>query len=208
MTSKVEKDCKPVERIGDQLHQRGYIFLEFGREKGIKESRRAAAAREADRVMTHPKQSQPSLRRFLRPTLRNLSRIVLKAMKTSLKRIEPKSCLIVPPAERSVDDFRLIKEFLLTFRDAILAHKPLWIDGQILHLDIFASNIVIARTKTLTGILIDLDLAKEHGSFTGLEHFCGLLIRVYLGVNNARFIWDSAVINVHHRDSAALKIVA
>ena len=98
-------------------------------------------------------------------------------------------CLVVSPAGRPLDDFRSIKEFLQALRDAIQAHKSLWIDGQILHRDISMNNIVIAGTETSTGILIDLDLAKEQGSSrSGARHRTGTMqfmaIEVLEGVSH------------------------
>ncbi|KAL2886035.1 Protein kinase domain protein [Ceratocystis lukuohia] len=73
------------------------------------------------------------------------------------------SCLVVSPAGRVISDFRSIKELLESERDAIRAHRSLYVTGKILHRDISPNNIIITNPETANGfkgMLIDLDLAK------------------------------------------------
>ncbi len=57
------------------------------------------------------------------------------------------SCLVVSPAGRVISDFRTVKELLESMRDAIKAHKSLYVTGNILHRDISSSNIIITQPK-------------------------------------------------------------
>lgn len=88
-------------------------------------------------------------------------------------------CLVISPAGRALCDFRSIKELLTAIRDSIKAHSSLYLKGRILHRDISENNIIITDPKKangFTGMLIDLDLAKENGSDqTGARHQTGTM---------------------------------
>lgn len=74
------------------------------------------------------------------------------------------SCLVVKPAGRPLDSFTSVPELLMAFRDAIKAHRSLFLDGNILHRDISQNNIIItdpAENHGFSGMLIDLDLATQ-----------------------------------------------
>ncbi|KAJ4228168.1 hypothetical protein NW759_004248 [Fusarium solani] len=74
------------------------------------------------------------------------------------------SCLVVIPSERPISKFDDIPELLEAFRDALKAHRCLYIDGGILHRDISTGNIIIPDIEIEgepRGMLIDLDLSKE-----------------------------------------------
>ncbi|KAK3331428.1 serine/threonine-protein kinase Sgk2 [Apodospora peruviana] len=89
------------------------------------------------------------------------------------------SCLVVSPAGRVISGFRTIKELLESERDAIKAHRSLYIKGKILHRDISSNNIIITNPETANGfkgMLIDLDLAKVRDSGpSGARHRTGTM---------------------------------
>ena len=89
------------------------------------------------------------------------------------------SCLIVSPAGRVISEFRTIKELLESERDAIKAHRSLYVKGRILHRDISPNNIIITNPETANGfkgMLIDLDLAKVRDSGpSGARHQTGTM---------------------------------
>ncbi|KAI9147408.1 serine/threonine-protein kinase Sgk2 [Paramyrothecium foliicola] len=89
------------------------------------------------------------------------------------------SCLVVSPAGRVISEFRTIKELLEAERDAIKAHRSLYVEGKILHRDISSNNIIITNPKTANGfkgMLIDLDLAKIRDSGpSGARHQTGTM---------------------------------
>ncbi|KAF4120787.1 Protein kinase domain [Geosmithia morbida] len=72
------------------------------------------------------------------------------------------SCLVVSPAGRVLSQFKTARELLEALRDAIKAHRSLYINGDILHRDVSPNNIIITRPETtgFNGMLIDLDQAK------------------------------------------------
>ena len=79
-------------------------------------------------------------------------------------------CLVISPAGRGIRDFQSTKELLEALRDAIKAHRSLYLVGNILHRDISENNIIITDPKKadgFTGMLIDLDLAKKMNSGRG-----------------------------------------
>ena len=88
-------------------------------------------------------------------------------------------CLAISPAGRAISRFESIPELLATLRDAIKAHRSLYIQGEILHRDISENNIIITdpkKTGGFTGMLIDLDLAKALGSGrSGARHQTGTM---------------------------------
>lgn len=89
-------------------------------------------------------------------------------------------CLVILPAGRAIRDFRSILELLEALRDAIKAHRSLYKDGKILHRDISEYNIIITDPKKqadgFSGMLIDMDLAKEIGSGrSGARHQTGTM---------------------------------
>lgn len=100
---------------------------------------------------------------------------VVKFSWTSDKRLF--GCLGILPAGRALNKFGSIRELLTALRDAIRAHRSLYIEGDILHRDVSENNIIITNPKTakgFTGMLIDLDLAKIVGSGkTGARHQTG-----------------------------------
>ena len=72
------------------------------------------------------------------------------------------TCLAISPAGRALVEFKDVPELLTALRDAIKAHKSLYIDGGILHRDISENNIIITdprKADGFAGMLIDLDLA-------------------------------------------------
>ena len=74
------------------------------------------------------------------------------------------TCLAISPAGRALVEYEDVPELLTALRDAIKAHKSLYIDGGILHRDISESNIIItdpSKADGFAGMLIDLDLARE-----------------------------------------------
>ena len=87
-------------------------------------------------------------------------------------------CLAIAPVGRALSEFTqrpeptksvlsAIRELLTTLRDAIKAHRSLYLKGNILHRDISENNIIITNSKEtggFAGMLIDLNLAKVLGS--------------------------------------------
>lgn len=75
-------------------------------------------------------------------------------------------CLIISPAGRPIYKYQSPLELLEALRDAMKAHQSLYSKGDILHRDISENNIIITDPKrdSFSGMLIDLDLAKELGS--------------------------------------------
>lgn len=87
-------------------------------------------------------------------------------------------CLVIAPAGKALSEFTqrpttmnfllsAIGELLTALRDAIRAHRSLYLKGSILHRDISENNIIIMnpdQTGGFAGMLIDLDLAKVLGS--------------------------------------------
>ncbi|TRX93169.1 hypothetical protein FHL15_006037 [Xylaria flabelliformis] len=76
------------------------------------------------------------------------------------------SCRVVSPAGRVISEFETTKELLESMRDAIRAHRSLYITGNILHRDISPNNIIITKPEKETsdsfkGMLIDLDRASS-----------------------------------------------
>ncbi|OJD11474.1 hypothetical protein AJ78_07762 [Emergomyces pasteurianus Ep9510] len=75
-------------------------------------------------------------------------------------------CLVISPAGKALHRFSSTKELLPALRDAIKAHRSLYLKGNILHRDISENNIIITDSETAngySGMLIDLDLAEELG---------------------------------------------
>ncbi|EEH04164.1 conserved hypothetical protein [Histoplasma capsulatum G186AR] len=76
-------------------------------------------------------------------------------------------CVVVSPAVRQIYRYKSPLELLKALRDAIKAYQWLYLDGKILYRDSSENDIVTtdpAKADGSTGILIDLDLAKEVGS--------------------------------------------
>jgi hypothetical protein len=102
------------------------------------------------------------------------------------------SCLVVSPKGRIISTFCTITELLESERDAIKVHRSLYVQGNILHLDISSNNILITDPETadgFKGMLIDLDLAKVGDSGpSGARHRTGtvqfMAIEVLLRINH------------------------
>lgn len=112
-------------------------------------------------------------------------------------------CLAIAPTGRALSEFTQrpqstksvslsIRKLLITLRNAIKAHRSLYLKGNILHRDISENNIIITNpneTDGFTGMLIDLDLAKMIGSGrSGARHQTGTMefmaIEVLLGIDH------------------------
>ncbi|KAL2371887.1 hypothetical protein RJ035_001594 [Blastomyces gilchristii] len=101
-------------------------------------------------------------------------------------------CLVISPAGRPIYKYRSPLELLMALRDAIKAHRSLYLDGNILHRDISENNIIITNPDKAdghSGMLIDLDLAKEVGSArSGARHQTGTMefmaIEVLLNIDH------------------------
>ncbi|CAD6503685.1 BgTH12-03344 [Blumeria graminis f. sp. triticale] len=69
--------------------------------------------------------------------------------------------IVISPRGRSLYSSKTIMEFLVGIRDAILAHRRLYVEKKILHGDISDGNIILATVGGKTqGMLIDLDHAE------------------------------------------------
>ena len=112
-------------------------------------------------------------------------------------------CLAIAPIGRALSEFTqrpestksvlsVIRELLITLRDAIKAHRSLYLKGNMLHRDISENNIIITNPKEtggFAGMLIDLDLAKVLGSGrSGARHQTGTMefmaIEVLQGIDH------------------------
>ncbi|KAG5302196.1 serine/threonine protein kinase Sgk2 [Histoplasma ohiense] len=101
-------------------------------------------------------------------------------------------CLVISPAGRPIYKYKSPLELLMALRDAIKAHRSLYLDGNILHRDISENNIIITNPDKAdghSGMLIDLDLAKEIGSGrSGARHQIGMMefmaIEVLLNIDH------------------------
>ncbi|KAI9834629.1 MAG: hypothetical protein M1826_000031 [Phylliscum demangeonii] len=94
-------------------------------------------------------------------------------------------CLVISPAGRPLREYRSIRELLEALRDAVKAHQSLHAAG-ILHRDISTNNIIITNPREahgFTGMLIDLDHAKEMGQpLSGAQHRTGTMQFMTIGV--------------------------
>ncbi|ODH51511.1 hypothetical protein GX48_02379 [Paracoccidioides brasiliensis] len=101
-------------------------------------------------------------------------------------------CLVISPAGRLIYDYRSPLELLTALRDAIKAHRSLYLDGNILYRDISENNIIITdpdKADGHSGMLIDLGLAKEVDSGrSGAQHRTGTMelmeIEVLLNIDH------------------------
>lgn len=87
-------------------------------------------------------------------------------------------CLVISPAGRPIYEYHSPTELLKSLCDAIKAHRSLYTQGNILHRDISENNIIITNPETAnghSGMLIDLDLAKEIGTRSGARRQTGTM---------------------------------
>ncbi|KAH8659529.1 hypothetical protein BGZ61DRAFT_307043, partial [Ilyonectria robusta] len=79
-------------------------------------------------------------------------------------------CLVVSPLGHPLDKFHHVLECIEACRDAVKAHRSLYLDGKILHQDISKDNTII-RDRVVEGgprgILIDLVAPDSYGKTTG-----------------------------------------
>ncbi|CAD6501097.1 BgTH12-01352 [Blumeria graminis f. sp. triticale] len=69
--------------------------------------------------------------------------------------------IVISPRGHSLRSSKTIMEFLVGIRDAIVAHRRLYVEKKILHGDISDGNIILATVGGKTqGMLIDLDHAE------------------------------------------------
>jgi hypothetical protein len=70
----------------------------------------------------------------------------------------------VSPLGHPLDKFDTTLEFFESMRDAVKAHRSLYLDARIPHQDISTGNIIITKNKTPgepRGILIDVDMVMD-----------------------------------------------
>ncbi|KAL9024104.1 MAG: hypothetical protein Q9196_006756 [Gyalolechia fulgens] len=82
--------------------------------------------------------------------------------RNSLYRNRVLTCLAISPAGQPLQKFESVLEVLLAFRDAISAHRSLFLGRKTLHRDVSLNNIILIDPKQnggYSGMLIDLDLA-------------------------------------------------
>jgi serine/threonine protein kinase len=88
-------------------------------------------------------------------------------------------CLVTSPAGRPLHEYQSARELLEALRDAIRGHRPLLVDGKILHRDISENNIIVINAAAAgdpKGMLIYLDLEKELDSLSsGARHRTGTM---------------------------------
>lgn len=73
-------------------------------------------------------------------------------------------CLVSPPAGHVISRFRTVKQLLESMRDAIKAHRYLYLTRNLLHRNISPNNIIITNPKIThgpKGVLINLDIAGK-----------------------------------------------
>lgn len=94
-------------------------------------------------------------------------------------------------AKRTIKKFRSIKKLLIALRDAIKAHRFLFVNVKIFHQDISENNIIITNPETadgFSGMLIDFDLAIVNGKRTNEQHMTDTMkfmtIDVFCGVEH------------------------
>ena len=72
--------------------------------------------------------------------------------------------MAISPSEILLEDVNSLPELLCAFRDAIKAHRSLFLDGNVLHRDVSRNNIIITDPKEaggFSGTLVDMDLAVD-----------------------------------------------
>lgn len=82
--------------------------------------------------------------------------------RNSLYRNRVLNCLAISPAGRPLQKFESVLEVLQAFRDAIRAHRSLFLGRKTLHRDVSLNNIILTdptQNGGYSGMLIDLDLA-------------------------------------------------
>ncbi|SZF00766.1 unnamed protein product [Blumeria hordei] len=92
--------------------------------------------------------------------------------------------IVITPRGHSLRSCKTIMQFLVVIRDAIVAHRRLYVEKKILHGDISDGNIILAKVGgKIQGMLIDLDHAEMVGpphdandnfSLTGTMKFMAL----------------------------------
>ena len=83
------------------------------------------------------------------------------------------TCLITSSARRLLHSYRLVRELLEAFRDAIAGYRSLLKDGKMLHRYHYYCYFSRRRPK---GRLIDMDLGKELNSLpSGASHWTGTM---------------------------------
>lgn len=93
------------------------------------------------------------------------------------------SYVVITPYGQALWQFKTTVELLMTFRDAIMAHKSLYQNGKILHQDISPENIIITETdneedpRRMLIDLIELDVGPEReGRFIGSRPFMAIKV--------------------------------
>lgn len=76
------------------------------------------------------------------------------------------ACVVISPVGKPVVEYRGAFELITCIRDAIKAHRTLYLDAEILHRDICPGNFMISKTRGDSkdephGFLIDLDSGRD-----------------------------------------------
>ncbi|CAD6499280.1 BgTH12-03400 [Blumeria graminis f. sp. triticale] len=115
------------------------------------------------------------------------------------------AAVAISPIGKPINDFNTPLEVVIGLRDAIKAHRSLFIDAKILHRDISVNNILLKicdDPKDYGGILIDLDLAAlfKDGKTQGkLEAMTGTMQFMALEILKNSFAVPGAVVSHSYR---------
>ena len=118
-----------------------------------------------------PKRSRPnsqrsSLHREVQPVALEQPPMSTMPPPTSPQRNRVLTCIAIAPAGGPLEQFAGVREVLGAFRDAIKAHKTLFMERKILHRDVSHGNIILTdpeQNRGCSGMLIDYDLAVQVG---------------------------------------------
>ena len=131
--------------------------------------RSSIADDEQSRKRSRPNSRRSSLRQEVSPgDVKKSQGQILKPKPVYQNRVL--TCMGISPAGYPLSAFTFfrkpVKQLLAGIRDAIKAHKSLFLDGKILHRDVSLHNIILTDEKETGrfGMLIDLDLAVRVGA--------------------------------------------
>lgn len=164
----VDDGSKPSKRLQSST-QRLEAYQEHNVRVAIENAQKMDQMSEDNEVESHEK-SRSNRQRWILQHEHEVSQAVEKTQPPRLCYPEIRVfnnhlfyCLAFSPEGTVISEFKTIIELLAALRDAVKAHRSLYIQGGILHRDISEANIMITDPDYgdhVSGMLIDLDHAK------------------------------------------------